>query len=181
MSAPDFELPTVEAPFEIPHLDPQKPAEDPVAADGGVLIPPAAGADAQPTYIPQAVLDADAKLASALVNLVPMIGTAKGAIEAFTGKDMVTGEHLAWWERGLNIVAVIPTPEGEAAEASKVVQAMEAMEKVHHVLHVVHVGEGIYEVNEAAEKAGEGTEGGAGEGSGGGGTPGLNPPPSLPH
>lgn len=177
MSAPDFELPTVEAPFEIPHLDPQKPPGDPVAQDGGVLVPPAAGADARPTYVPQAVLEADAKLASSILNLVPYIGQAKGAIEAFTGKDLITGDHLAWWERALDVAALIP----EVEEGGAVVKVVEAIDHVHEIVHIVHVGVDIYEVNEAAERAGEGAEGGAGEGAGGAGSGGLNPPPALPH
>src|SRR5258708_2318554 len=181
MSAPAFELPTVEAPFEIPHLDPQKPPGDPIAQDGGILIPPSAGADTPPTYVPQAVLEADAQLASAILNLVPGIGKAKGAIEAFTGHDLITGKELAWWERALDVAALIPAPEAEGAEEGKaVVEIIETIHRLHEIVHVVHVGEGIYELNEASEKAGEGAAGGAGEGVAGARTGGATPPTPLP-
>ena len=182
MSAPEFELPAVEAPFEVPHLDPQKPSGDPVAEDGGVLIPPAAGADAKPTYIPQAVLEADAKLASAIVNLVPGIGTVKGVIEGFTGKDLITGDEKAGWERALNLAAALPVAEEAVEEGALVVKVIEGIHHVHEIVHVAHVGLGVYEVNEASEGAGEGAENDAGESAGAEpGTGGLNPPPTLPH
>ncbi|HXB55971.1 MAG TPA: pre-toxin TG domain-containing protein [Vicinamibacteria bacterium] len=177
MSAPDFELHPIEAPFEVPHLDPTTPPGDPVAQDGGVLVPPAAGADASPTYISQAVLEADTKLASSLLNLVPVVGEVKGVIEAFTGKDLITGEHKVWWERGLNIAALAEAEEGPAI----VVKVVETIHVVHELVHVAHVGIDIYELNEAAERSGEGKDGGVGEGTGQGDLGGLNPPPSLPH
>lgn len=42
--------------------------------------------------------------ASIGIDMIPFAGWGKGAIEAFKGKDLVTGSDLAWWERGLGII-----------------------------------------------------------------------------
>jgi Pre-toxin TG len=41
------------------------------------------------------------------LGLLPGIGTAVGVWEAFTGRDFVTGDELAWWERALGIVPIM--------------------------------------------------------------------------
>lgn len=38
------------------------------------------------------------------LDFIPVVGTAKGLIEAITGKDLVTGEELALWERALGVI-----------------------------------------------------------------------------
>ncbi len=159
MSGPDFELPAVELPFTVAGMDPTVPDADEVARDGGVLIMPAAGADAQPTYVPQSVLDADAKFASALLNLTPIIGNIKTSIEAFTGDDLITGEHLPWWERGLNLAYAVPVPEVEEVEVTALGHAIleihEVGEKAHEAMHLYHAGEAFHELNERADEARE--------------------------
>lgn len=47
-----------------------------------------------------------AALLSFGLEFVPVVGTGKGIIEAFTGRDLVTGEELAWWERMLGVVPI---------------------------------------------------------------------------
>jgi len=44
---------------------------------------------------------------SLVLDFVPFVGTAKGAIEAFTGKDLLTGEELAPWERALGVLPFV--------------------------------------------------------------------------
>ena len=44
---------------------------------------------------------------STTLDFIPGVGTAKGIIEAFTGKDLVTGEKLAPWERELGIIPIL--------------------------------------------------------------------------
>jgi hypothetical protein len=46
-------------------------------------------------------------LLSLALDLIPGIGTIKGIIEAITGKDLITGEELAWWERALGFTPVL--------------------------------------------------------------------------
>ncbi|MGY4644480.1 pre-toxin TG domain-containing protein [Cellulomonas sp. URHB0016] len=41
---------------------------------------------------------------SMVLDFVPFVGTGKGAIEAVTGRDLLTGQELAPWERALGIV-----------------------------------------------------------------------------
>lgn len=44
---------------------------------------------------------------SLLLDFVPVVGTAKGVVEAILGRDLLTGEKLSWWERGLGVVPVV--------------------------------------------------------------------------
>ena len=41
---------------------------------------------------------------SMALDFVPVVGNVKGVIEAVTGRDLITGEKLAWWERGLGLL-----------------------------------------------------------------------------
>lgn len=41
---------------------------------------------------------------SVALEAIPGVGTVKSVIEAVTGRDLVTGAELAWWERALGIV-----------------------------------------------------------------------------
>lgn len=45
-------------------------------------------------------------LLSFALDVIPVVGTAKGIYEAITGKDAVTGEELEWWERAAGIIPV---------------------------------------------------------------------------
>ncbi len=45
--------------------------------------------------------------ASMLLDFVPGVGTAKGVVEAIIGRDLLTGQKLSWWERGLGVVPVV--------------------------------------------------------------------------
>jgi hypothetical protein len=42
-----------------------------------------------------------------VADLIPSLGDAKGYYEAYTGVDTLTGEKLAWWERGLNLIPLV--------------------------------------------------------------------------
>ncbi|MFD0598974.1 pre-toxin TG domain-containing protein [Catellatospora coxensis] len=53
------------------------------------------------------------------LDFVPVVGTVKGVIEAITGKDLITGQELAWWERLLGIVPVVGGIAGVAAGISR--------------------------------------------------------------
>lgn len=45
---------------------------------------------------------------SLALDFLPFVGTAKGGIEAVTGRDLLTGEELAPWERALGIIPFLP-------------------------------------------------------------------------
>jgi len=64
-------------------------------------------------------------LASMTLDLPPVVGTVKGVMEAFTGKDLVTGEELAWWERVLGIVPVLGGVAGAAGALSRGSRALD--------------------------------------------------------
>jgi hypothetical protein len=81
---------------------------------------------------------------SVALDFVPVVGTVKGIIEAITGKDLVTGQELAWWERLLGIVPVIGGAAGVAAAISKGSRAID---------DVADVGRGIDGAAEAADAA----------------------------
>ena len=75
--------------------------------------------------------DADGKSdASFKMDVIPGVGDVKGVIEAFTGKDMITGEKLGWGSRLLGLiflselrtvdkVANVAKAEARAAKLSK--------------------------------------------------------------
>jgi hypothetical protein len=46
-------------------------------------------------------------LLSLTLDFLPGIGTIKGLIEAATGRDLITGQELEWWERALGAVPVL--------------------------------------------------------------------------
>jgi len=53
-------------------------------------------------------MEADLRKAtySMLLNFVPGLGDGKGLEEGITGKDALTGEPLAWWERALGFICL---------------------------------------------------------------------------
>lgn len=44
---------------------------------------------------------------SMVLDFIPVVGTAKGVVEAITGRDLLTGQELAWWERALGVVPIL--------------------------------------------------------------------------
>ena len=48
------------------------------------------------------------KNASLVIDLIPMVGDAKGIIECVVGKDLITGRELSGLERGLCALSIIP-------------------------------------------------------------------------
>jgi hypothetical protein len=65
-------------------------------------------------------------LLSVGLDFLPGVGTVKGIIEAITGRDLITGQELEWWERLLGVIPVIGGVAGVAAAASKVSKAADA-------------------------------------------------------
>lgn len=53
------------------------------------------------------------------LNFVPIVGGAKGLYEAWTGEDMITGEKLGDWERGLGFAALALGPAWALARAAR--------------------------------------------------------------
>ena len=45
---------------------------------------------------------------SLLLDLIPVVGEVKGVIQAGTGRDLLTGQELAPWERALGLVPFVP-------------------------------------------------------------------------
>jgi hypothetical protein len=52
---------------------------------------------------------------SIVLDFIPVVGTAKGIVEAITGRDAVTGERLATWERAIGWIPFFKV--GRAADA----------------------------------------------------------------
>lgn len=44
---------------------------------------------------------------SLVLDFLPIVGTGKGLIEAVTGRDLLTGEELAEWERALGFLPIL--------------------------------------------------------------------------
>ena len=45
---------------------------------------------------------------SLIIDFIPVVGDGKGLIEAYTGRDLLTGEELADWERAIGVIGLIP-------------------------------------------------------------------------
>ena len=45
---------------------------------------------------------------SLVIDFIPVVGDAKGLVEAATGRDLLTGEELADWERAVGLIGLIP-------------------------------------------------------------------------
>jgi hypothetical protein len=58
-------------------------------------------------------------LLSVALDFVPVVGTAKGVVEAVTGRDLITGQELAWWERLLGIVPIVGGAAGVVGALSR--------------------------------------------------------------
>jgi hypothetical protein len=53
------------------------------------------------------------QMVSLMVNFIPIVGQLKAVAEAIVGRDLITGEELPNWERGLNLLlAIIPEAHG---------------------------------------------------------------------
>jgi hypothetical protein len=62
----------------------------------------------------KSILQMDTKqMVSLMVNFIPIVGQVKAVAEAIVGRDLITGEELPNWERGLNLLlAIIPEAHG---------------------------------------------------------------------
>ena len=47
-------------------------------------------------------------IASSALDFVPVVGNVKSLGELFIGKDLITGEELSYFERGMSLLGVIP-------------------------------------------------------------------------
>ena len=53
------------------------------------------------------------QMISLMINFVPIVGQLKAVAETIVGKDLITGQELPTWERGLNLLlAIIPEARG---------------------------------------------------------------------
>ena len=59
-------------------------------------------------YLPLVFSFSLGSLASSALDFIPVVGNLKSLSEAFTGKDIITGEELSETERALFFVGVIP-------------------------------------------------------------------------
>lgn len=134
MSDPDFELPTVELPYEVASMDGTPVSGDIVAQDGGILIYPSAGIDEPLQWFNNDRLrERMAEIVSSYTNLVPVIGQVKGVIEGIVGVEWLTGRDLAGWERALNLASAIPHIHG-------VKGVMHIAGTIGHGAHIVNRG-----------------------------------------
>jgi len=62
----------------------------------------------------EAILQTDTRaMVSLMINFVPIVGQVKAVAEAIIGRDLITGEELPTWARGLNLLlAIIPEAKG---------------------------------------------------------------------
>nr|WP_301290465.1 RHS repeat-associated core domain-containing protein [Paenibacillus sp. 1781tsa1] len=85
-----------------------------------------------------------------VLDFTPVVGNVKGIIEAITGRDLVTGEKLAWYERGLSVLG--PLGKGLNKTTSLLKFADEATDAAKTVGR--NAGEAIDAVPTGPNKAG---------------------------
>ncbi|WP_233532395.1 DNA/RNA non-specific endonuclease [Paenibacillus alkalitolerans] len=86
------------------------------------------------------------------LDFIPIVGTAKGIIESITGRDLITGEELAKWERAMGIIPFVGAVPGlvklgklgdDLADASKAMdtvgEAGSSLKKVDYGDHYTKV------------------------------------------
>jgi hypothetical protein len=138
MGSPAWALTDIELPFEVASMDP-KPAGNALADDAGILIYPQAGAGEQPLFVSSAEVRFLAlDLASTLMNLIPVFGQVKGAIEGAIGKDLVSGRNLATWERALNLASAIPHLHGASVMTKTVSEIGHLAHQANTQVHRFH-------------------------------------------
>ena len=89
-----------------------------------------------------------ALLASLLLDFSP-IGYAKGLLEAVIGKDILTGDKLAWWQRVLNLV---PGGKGARTAAKAVDEIGDIAKAVDKVTDAAKVGEELGDTAKTVDK-----------------------------
>lgn len=96
---------------------------------------------------PDNIVDCLGQTVSLVLDFLPVIGTVKGLIEAYTGKDLITGDEIPAWARVLNVgLAAIPVARAVLKVtrlAAKVAQsgariAVKAIGPVAFVVAVAH-------------------------------------------
>ncbi|MFK7827724.1 MAG: pre-toxin TG domain-containing protein, partial [Oligoflexales bacterium] len=67
---------------------------------------------------------------SVVFDFTPVVGGAKGLGEAYYGKDLVTEEDLAWWQRCIAAGAIIPGAGPALKRISKAAKIVSKKERV---------------------------------------------------
>ncbi|MCX5376207.1 polymorphic toxin-type HINT domain-containing protein [Streptomyces sp. NBC_00091] len=80
--------------------------------------------------VPAEVLAAQDRKMGALLNLLPGIGDGKGVVEALTGKDLATGEHLSATDRALGALVVLRWVKTGGTLTAEAIRAARKGEKI---------------------------------------------------
>jgi hypothetical protein len=148
MNTPAWELSTdVKLPYAVDESagtpqDPQAAA----AADGGIIIPATAGADARPQYISGPELQASRQIFSAVLGFVPEVGEWKNLYEGISGKDLVTGAEVEGWQRAVKLIAILPF---EGGVSGGVVWGADKLDKL---LDLISLVDGLVDLHREAER-----------------------------
>jgi hypothetical protein len=90
---------------------------------------------------------------SLALDFTPGVGTVKGIIEAFTGRDLITGQELAWWERLLGVVPVLGGLAGAAAVARGIDRAADAADAVRDASRATDAARDVSRAEDATDAA----------------------------
>jgi hypothetical protein len=123
-----------------------------------------------------AVLGMLALIALSLLLDFSPVGTLKGILEGVTGRDLVTGQSLSWWERALGLFpgvrAIAAGAASVAAEAAKAAEAAadaaktaaaagDAAKAANAAADAAKAADAARDAAKAAEAAGDAAKGGA--------------------
>ena len=82
---------------------------------------------------------------SNVLDIIPVVGNIKNALELILGKDIITGEDLDIVERGLKLVGIIPG----GAVLKKIVKTKKGRKRIEKILKLkkkLETFEGEYEI-----------------------------------
>lgn len=94
-----------------------------------------------------------AALLSLGLDFIPGVGTVKGIVEAFTGRDLITGQELAWWERVLGVVPLGGALVGGAVGLSRA--ARHAGDVADATSDLARAADGVSDAARTTDRVGE--------------------------
>lgn len=90
---------------------------------------------------------------SVALDAIPGVGTVKGVIEAITGRDLITGEELAWWERALGIVPLGGAMVGAGVGFYKAGKALDRLDDLTDLGRAVDRADDLADAGRAIDRA----------------------------
>lgn len=89
---------------------------------------------------------------STALDFIPFVGTAKGIVEAVTGRDLITGEKLQPWERALGLIPIVGKLGRGAKAIGKVADGIDAIHDIKKLQKGAVATESLTDAAKAADR-----------------------------